>query len=355
MTIYIYIYIYEGHTISFQTFFVWTFKAVVDSWRFSMLLLYYYKMADQFFMISGSNEQLQQELEYILIKPDCPSWWISKMQSDTLEERYAIKFCFKLGKNATETYGMLQTAFRPSCMNQASVLSSIRDSKKAGSLWGRMRAVGGVRKSIDQSWLAKGLGLGLLCWGFKGVQEEIPREEASTLEIGSVAFPPGQCFCLQLHPCHRLFAQDGHQDSSSPSLLSRPCSLWLLVIPWGQRLSLWDNWGDERGCDEGHWYAHIRGLPWGVPEVVGTVQQVHCSRRRLLRRGVEFHVCTINKSAHTKKVWKLIVCNSYICIWMCADKWLMLNCYCYIATLETIKTFANKMRTSSFYDFIRMC
>ena len=29
------------------------------------------------------------------------------------------KLCFKLGKNATETYGMLQTAFRPSCMNQA--------------------------------------------------------------------------------------------------------------------------------------------------------------------------------------------------------------------------------------------
>ena len=41
------------------------------------------------------------------------------------------------------------------------------------------RGVGGVRKSIDQTWLAKGLGLGLLCWGFKGVQEEIPREEAS--------------------------------------------------------------------------------------------------------------------------------------------------------------------------------
>ena len=48
-----------------------------------------------------------------------------------------------------------------------------------------------------------------------------------------------------------------------------------------------------------------RGLPWGLPELVGTVQ-VHCSRRRLLRRGLEFHVCTTNKSAHTKKVWKLI-------------------------------------------------
>ena len=44
------------------------------------------------------------------------------MQFDSLEERYAIKFCFKMRKNAaTETYGMLQTAFRPSCMNRASV------------------------------------------------------------------------------------------------------------------------------------------------------------------------------------------------------------------------------------------
>ena len=72
-------------------------------------------------MISGSNQQLQQELEYALLKPDCHSWWISKMQSDTLEEWYAIEFCFKLGKNATETYGILQTAFRASCMNRASV------------------------------------------------------------------------------------------------------------------------------------------------------------------------------------------------------------------------------------------
>ena len=90
------------------------------------------------------------------------------MQSDTLEERYAIKFCFKLGKNATETYGMLQTAFGASCMNRASVFD-IRHSRKPGSLWGMMRGVGGVRKSIHQNWLAKRLGLGLLCWGFKGV------------------------------------------------------------------------------------------------------------------------------------------------------------------------------------------
>ena len=97
-------------------------------------------------------------------------------------------------------------------------LSGIRDSRKARSLWGMIRGVGGESKSIHQSWLAKGLGLGLLCWAFKGVQEEIPLEEASTLHIGCVAFPPGQCTSSPLHPCHRLFDQDGHQDSSSPSL-----------------------------------------------------------------------------------------------------------------------------------------
>ena len=75
-------------------------------------------------MIPGSNKQLQQELEYTLLKTDCQRWRISKTQSgreDTLEGGYAIKFCFELGKNATETYGFLHTAFRPSCMNQASV------------------------------------------------------------------------------------------------------------------------------------------------------------------------------------------------------------------------------------------
>ena len=59
--------------------------------------------------------------------PDCHNWWISKMQS----ERYVRKFYFKLGKNATETYGMLQTAFRPSCMNRASVFDWHKRFKEA--------------------------------------------------------------------------------------------------------------------------------------------------------------------------------------------------------------------------------
>ena len=83
---------------NFPDFFVKLFKIVVDSWKFSMLLVYILWDDWPIFMISGSNEQLQQELEYTLLKPDCHCWWISKMQSDSLEERYAVKFCFNVGK-----------------------------------------------------------------------------------------------------------------------------------------------------------------------------------------------------------------------------------------------------------------
>ena len=63
-----------------------------------MLLLYILWDDWPILIISDLNEQLHQQLEYTLLKPDCHSWWISIMQSDTLEERYAIKYCFKLGK-----------------------------------------------------------------------------------------------------------------------------------------------------------------------------------------------------------------------------------------------------------------
>ena len=94
---------------------------------------------------------------------------------DTLEEWYAIKLWFKLGKkkchrnvrNASDCFG-------PSCMNGASSFEwhkrfkDGRESVGDDERWGR-------NKEVRTPELAKGLGLGLrlLCWGFKGVQEEI--------------------------------------------------------------------------------------------------------------------------------------------------------------------------------------
>ena len=63
-------------------------------------------------------------------------------REDTFKERYAIKLCFKLGKNTTVPYGMLQTTFGASCMNRASVFEwhkrfkegrvSVRDDERCG-------------------------------------------------------------------------------------------------------------------------------------------------------------------------------------------------------------------------------
>ena len=80
----------------FPEFFVQAFKIVVDSWKFSISFLYILWDDWPIFMISGSNEQLQQQLEYTLLKSDCHNWWISKMQYGILSkfktEFYCISF-----------------------------------------------------------------------------------------------------------------------------------------------------------------------------------------------------------------------------------------------------------------------
>ena len=136
-----------------------------------------------------------------------------------------------------------------------SFLSGIRDSRESGNLCAMGRGVRGVRKSIY--WLNKGLRLGLQCWGFKWVQVEIPSEEASTLQIGSVAFPPGQCTSSRLHPCHRLFAQDVHQDSCSASHSPdlAPCDFCLFP--------------KVRGCR----YETIEEMKEAVRKVIDTLTQ----------------------------------------------------------------------------------
>ena len=72
-------------------------------------------------------------------------------------------------------------------------LSGIRDSRKAGSLWGMMRGKGSSKEVNTPQLIGQRVRVRVICWGFKGVQEEIPPEETSTLQIGSVAFPAGQC------------------------------------------------------------------------------------------------------------------------------------------------------------------
>ena len=155
--------------------------------------------------------------------------------------------------------------FGASCMNRASVFEwhkrfkegrqSVRDDERCG----RGKEVN-TPKLID-------LGLGLLCWGFKGVQDEILRKEASTLQIGSVVFPSGPCTSpLTIWP--RWASETVTQSPSSPDLA--PCDFWLFPQLRGCRYETIEKM--KRGYDEGRWHAHTRGLLWGLPEVVRTAQ-----------------------------------------------------------------------------------
>ena len=120
--------------------------------------------------------------------------------------------------------------------------------------------VAGVRKSIHQRWLAKRLGLGLLCWGFKGVQEG---------SKGSGQQSSNRVSGISTRTMHKFTTPSLSQTIwprwASRQFLSLPIVETLFPVTFAyslsKRLSLWDNWGDERGCDEGHWHADTRGLP----------------------------------------------------------------------------------------------
>ena len=176
-------------------------------------------------------------------------------------------------------------------------LSGRRESRKAGSLWGMIRGVGGVRKSIHQSWLPTGQTVN------KEYYVEVLREFTKRfLGKKPALFKSGQWHFHQDNaPVHNSILVTDYLSKMgiktvphrpySPDLAS--CDFWL--FPEAEGKPLWDNWGDERGCDECHWHAHTRGRPWCLPEVV-TVQQVHCNRRRLLWRGLLvymiFYLCS---------------------------------------------------------------
>ena len=161
-------YTYAAPSISFQTFFVQTFKIVVDSWRFSMLLLTnFYDFRFKWTATAAIGIHPAKAWLSQLVKFKNAIWTWGHFRRNICNKNSVLK----LEKMLQKCMDCFRLLFDHLAWIEHQFLSGIRDSRRAGSLWGMMRGVRGVRKSIDQSWLAKGLGLefGLLCWGFKGV------------------------------------------------------------------------------------------------------------------------------------------------------------------------------------------
>ena len=173
-------------------------------------------------------------------------------------------------------------------------LSNIRDSRKAGSLWRMMRGVGGVRTSIYQNWLAKGLALGSFVEVLREFRKTFIGKKLALFKSGLWHFHQDNA------PVHNsiLFTdyltEMGIKRVPQPpySRDLAPCDFWLFPKLTGYRYETIEmkevvtkvidkrtSMGPCRNC----WSGTTSALQ---PEEITS-------------KGTR--VCTINKSAHTKK------------------------------------------------------
>ena len=144
-------------------------------------------------------------------------------------------------------------------------LSGIRDSRKAGSPRGMMRGVGEERKSIHQSWLAKGLGLQY--WEFS---KRFLRKRPALFKSGQWHFQqenaPVHKYILVTDYLTKMGIKTDPQPSYSPDLV--PCDFWLFP--------------KLRGCR----YERIEEMKEAVTKVIDTLTQedFHGAFRELLER-----------------------------------------------------------------------
>ena len=132
---------------------------------------------------------------------------------------------------------------------------------------GMMRGVGSVRKSIDQSWLSKGLGLGLLCWG-SSRRDSSGRGQHSSNRVSGIS-------SRKMHQSTTL--------SLSQTIWRRLASRQFLSLPIVQTL-LSDFWSFPklRGCP----HVTIEEMKEAVTKVIDTLTQedFHGTFEKLLER-----------------------------------------------------------------------
>ena len=200
--------------------------------------------------------------------------WLSqlvnfKKQSDTLYERYAIIFCFKLGKNATETYEVFQTAFEASWMNRASVFEwhkrlkegreFVRDDERCGRskevntpelICQRVR----VRVTMLRFWMSSGrdsLGRGQHSLNRVSGISTGKMHQSTTPSLSQTIWPRWASRQFLTHPrVQTLVPVTFVYFLSSQAVVMRQLRRWKSL--WGRSLT------------------HTRGLLWSLPEVVGT-------------------------------------------------------------------------------------
>ena len=172
-------------------------------------------------------------------------------------------------------------------------LSSIRDSRKAGSLRGMIRGVGGVRKSIHQSWLAK-----------QGYYVEVLREFRKRFHQKRPAlFKSGQWHFYQDNaPVHNSILVTDYLTKMGIKTVPHP--------PYSPDLAPCDFWlfPKLRGCR----YETIEEMKEAVTKVINTLteEDFHGAFQMLLER---YNKCIAARRDYFEGTWVSCVYYQYKC------------------------------------------
>ena len=155
-------------------------------------------------------------------------------------------------------------------------LSVIRDSRKARSLWGMMRDVRRIRKSIHQCWLVKGLVLGFYVEVLRDFRKRFRRKRPALLKSGKWHFHQDNTSVHNSILVTDYLTEMGIKTVSHPPYRpdSAPCDFCLFF--------------KLRGCR----YETIEEMKEAVTKVSDTLTQVdfHRAFQKLLER---YNKCSV--------------------------------------------------------------
>ena len=273
-----------------------------------MLWLYIFWDAWLIFMISASNEPQQQQVEYTLLKPDCHSWWISKMQSRREEERYTIKFCFKFGTKCNRNVWNASDCFWSVCMNQASVFvlhkkfKKGRESVSVDERCGRSKEV--KRPELIGQRVRVRVRVTMLRFQGRSGRDSVGRGQHSSNRVSGIS----------TRTMHKSTTPSLSQ-TIWPKWASRQLLILLIVqtllpVSLGYFLSSETVVMRQLRRWKSLWWRSLKRsykrTSIGPSRICCNCTTSALQSGEIASKGTEFHVRTINKSDHTKKVEKLI-------------------------------------------------